>query len=207
MTFESEDKHYDVATAIYSEPILEAYAIEYAVMKVHENIDEAQPIELLLDKHFSIEGGNIIRPNARVSSPFFTSDPMLTVHYNGIKNYSKLFPSVKDGEHANRLGNFYEEAEKNFDSCAWLSFSLMCGAIFEGLLYDLLGLNKKYRELIKKSVDNEQITIEEYNIMDNVRKIRNLVHMNKIDEPYVGRDTAMDIRKVLDDITVRFSKM
>ncbi|WP_258166065.1 hypothetical protein [Bacillus sp. MYb209] len=51
----------------------------------------------------------------------------VVIHYNGIRDYSLLFHWViKDGLKRD-LGSFYEEAEKNFDQGAWLSFTLMCG--------------------------------------------------------------------------------
>lgn len=47
---------------------------------------------------------------------------------------------------------FYEEAEKNFELGSRLSFTLMCGAVFEGMLYAELYPNSKkptFNELIK----------------------------------------------------------
>ncbi|HEY5601704.1 MAG TPA: hypothetical protein VIM41_01195 [Gammaproteobacteria bacterium] len=64
-----------------------------------------------------------------------------------------MFPAVSTPERKESLANYYEEAEKCFDAGAWLSFMLMCGAVFEGLLYDQIGnaTTNKFFDLIPKA--------------------------------------------------------
>ncbi len=45
---------------------------------------------------------------------------MLVIHYHGLKDYSLLFPWVNNNDLRKRLGEYYKEAELNFDSGAWL---------------------------------------------------------------------------------------
>ena len=99
-----------------------------------------------------------------------------------------------------RLGEFYREAELNFDGGAWLSFALMCGAIFEGILYAKLEINKGFKELIKAAFTDSKITSQTRDIMDMVREYRNLVHSNKYKDPYITRANALDIRTTLDKL-------
>ncbi|MEH7754777.1 DUF4145 domain-containing protein [Bacillus toyonensis] len=131
----------------------------------------------------------------------------VVVHYNGIRNYSLLFPWVEvDGLKCD-LGSFYEEAEKNFDQGAWLSFALMCGAVFEGMLYDKLGYpsENNFNYMTNIAYDRNVIDKQQKVIIDKVRKLRNRIHCNRFNKPYVSRTDAMDMKSILDRLIKDFS--
>lgn len=204
---ENESPLSNRCTAIYRVPILPAYAIEYAILKVHEFSDENPKKDLILGKDFAIEGQYVKQENC--SSISFLSKnvhPVLIIHYHGIRDYSFLFPAVQNSERAERLGKYYEEAEKAFDNAAWLSFNLMCGAIFEGLLCDYLDDEKAYfSDMIKTALKKEVITTSESEIFSSINDMRNLVHLGRIKQKFVTRADVMDSRKLLDDMIIRFS--
>ncbi|MEK4002959.1 DUF4145 domain-containing protein [Bacillus sp. FSL K6-2822] len=131
----------------------------------------------------------------------------VVVHYNGIRNYSSLFPWVEEGGLNRDLGLFYEEAEKNFDQGAWLSFSLMCGAVFEGMLYAKLGYpsENNFNLMTKIAYDKNVINEQQKGIIDKVRTLRNRIHCNKFNKPYVSRTDAMDMKSILDTLIKDFS--
>src|SRR5690606_10673131 len=95
-------------------PLLPAYSVEYYSIKVDDVSDISPGDE-------DIVGDNII-----VYSEFKLYEELKSVlielHYHGIKDYSALFPKVYDPKLRDRLGQFYEEAEKNFEQGSWLSF-------------------------------------------------------------------------------------
>lgn len=199
--------HFGNFTAKYYEPILEAFSIEYAILKVHDFIEESPRKELLLDEEFQIDGPYIYRSNYIGKMPGSNSSPALIIHYHGVKDYSKLFPAINDHKIREVLGKYYEEAENNFESRSWLSFILMCGGIFEGLLENIL--NKKYRSfnnIVNDAYKGGYINELEYKLIADVKDQRNLVHPRRAKSKYITRSQAMDIRKVLDDMIVRFSK-
>ena len=130
---------------------------------------------------------------------------ILQIHYYGIRDYSLLFPDflVNDPDRATRLGLFYEEAEKCFDNGAWLSFALMCGAIFEHLLYfKLNGSERQYGRLILKARNAGIIQKEESDTMEAIRKLRNIIHRNRLSEGYIQRAEAMDIKTLIERLIV-----
>ena len=101
------------------------------------------------------------------------------------------------------MGCFYKEAELAFENGAWLSYSLMCGAIYEGLLYGLHVKGKSFLQIIKNAFSKDIIDEETSSIMYTARGLRNLVHGNKNKEPYVTRLQAMDMRTVMDKLLKR----
>ncbi|MFJ8457318.1 hypothetical protein [Bacillus paramycoides] len=105
------------------------------------------------------------------------------------------------------LGSFYEEAEKNFDQGAWLSFALMCGAVFEGMLYDKLGYpsENNFQHMTNVAYARNIINEQQNGIIDNVRKLRNRIHCNRFNKPYVSRTDAMDMKSILDTLIKDFS--
>jgi len=131
----------------------------------------------------------------------------VVVHYNGIRDYSLLFPLVEKDGLKRDLGLFYEEAEKNFAQGAWLSFTLMCGAVFEGMLYDKLGYPSKnnFNNMINVAADTNIINEHQKNIINKARELRNRVHCNKFDLDYVSRTDAMDMKSLLDRLIKDFS--
>jgi hypothetical protein len=96
-----------------------------------------------------------------------------------------------------RLGSFYEESEASFDSGAWLSFALMCGAVYEGLLYARFKKNISFNKLIVMAKSEAIIDSEIVEIMHTARSLRNLVHAGNYSSVYVSRLQAMDMRKVM----------
>lgn len=103
-----------------------------------------------------------------------------------------------------RLAEFYEDAEKCFESGAWLPFVLMCGGIFEGLLMYKGFKSGSFYDDIKDANEDNIITSNQASIMHNVRKFRNIVHANNCEKDYISRKDAMDIRIVLDKLIDEF---
>jgi len=191
--------------AEYCLPILPAYAIEYAELKVPPNLDGVGKTELLEGREFTISGDKVIWPGYRAPLLGRPAAVTLIIHCHGIRSYERLFPSVRGDDRARRLGQFYEEADKTFEEGAWLSFLLMCGAVFEGLLFDRLDEDLSFSRLARKALDEGTVSEKEYNAMDRVRNLRNAVHLSRISKVYATREEAMDTRKILDDMIVRFS--
>lgn len=171
-------------------PILPAYAVEYFVIQIgalsyFQSKDERiQNDKLIVKSEYSFKDFNIT----------------VAIHYHGIRDYSLLFPWVGNNDLRKRLGEYYREAELNFDSGAWLSFALMSGAVFEGILHAKLNRNDKFQDLITGAYNSGLIDNQTQTIMNMVRDQRNLVHANKYATPYVTRTDAMDIRKILDKL-------
>lgn len=80
--------------------------------------------------------------------------------------------------------------------------TLMCGAIFEGMLFAKLEQpnNSKFHQLITSARQNNLINIDTESKMNKVRVYRNLVHASRHSDPYVSRVDAMDIRTTLDKL-------
>ena len=109
-------------------PGLSAYAIEHADLQYNGVTHAVDGNDL------KIAEDSIIA----TSMQFSKYDSLrLCIYYFGIKDFSLLFPQIKAAavDRAERLGLIYEEAEKTFEAGAWLSFMLMCGSIFEHLLF------------------------------------------------------------------------
>ena len=193
-------------TAEYLAPTLPAYAIEYAELIVAPDLDGAQQTRLFIDRGFEIDNDIVLWHSYR-QSIFGKQEPILIIHYHGIRDYQLLFPSISTAERIQRLANYYEEADKCFEEGAWLSFMLMCGAVFEGLLFDRLGNSDLniFKALINKAAEDKHITEAEKRLMDSVRSYRNMVHLDNKEGSYVSRADMMDTRKVLDSIVQRFS--
>ena len=192
-----------IRAAEYLVPVLSAYAIEYAELIVPPDLDGAQETRILIDHGFEINGNKVLWHSYR--QPMFGDyEPILIIHYHGIRDYKLLFPSISSDIRMQRLENYYEEADKCFEAGAWLSFMMMCGAVFEGLLFDRIG-SSKFKSLITKAAKQKLITDHEQSLMDKVREYRNIVHLDNSEDTYVSRTDVMDTRKVLDTIIQRFS--
>jgi hypothetical protein len=94
----------------------------------------------------------------------------------------------------------YKGIQKDFRNGGWLSYALMCGAIFEGLLFAMLNVNKSFKELIQDALSSGKIDSQTSTIMDKTRDFRNLVHSNRFRQPYITRAEAMDIRTIMDKL-------
>ncbi|MDP4202564.1 MAG: hypothetical protein Q8861_07695 [Bacteroidota bacterium] len=131
---------------------------------------------------------------------------ILTIIYFGIRDYQLLFPWITNQDLKIRLGEFYREAEINFENCCWLSYALMCGALYEGILFakyplrNQRGLYYTFKQLIDHAHNATCIDITSKNLMNKTRDIRNLVHANNHVRPFVSRLEAMDMRTTMDSL-------
>ncbi len=179
-------------------PTLPAYAVEYAHVWVNGLCGDA----------YSIEGRKL-----RIPFPDYSIDANdtvgVTVFFHGFRDFDALFPQVTLSHLQQRLGRFYAEAEKCLDEAAWLSFALMCGAIFEGLLFWRLGKTPndqvKFYELVEEAHQSGLIDPEAKRIMHSARDFRNRVHADNYDKDYVERKDAMDIRTTMGKMIQDFS--
>ncbi|MEB9862126.1 DUF4145 domain-containing protein [Bacillus cereus] len=182
-------------------PILSALSVEYFSVQDRGSFS-------LSSLDTVVAGDTLIMESAYPLSEEHRSISVV-VHYNGIRDYSLLFPWVSNVDLKRDLGLFYEEAEKNFEQGAWLSFALMCGAVFEGMLYAKLNYPSEngFNLMITRASNEENniLNASQKEIMDKVRILRNRVHCNKFDLPYVSRVDAMDIKSLLDRLIKDFS--
>ncbi len=180
----------DVHVYEFTIPILPAFAIEYFTLQFGA-------MSCFPDKQDSIQNDRLtVFPGYSLDK----FDGKLVVHYHGIRDYTLLFPFVTNISLQERLGNFYREAEITFENASWLSFMLMCGAIFEGILFAKLGQNKSFNDLISDASYEGLIDAYTVSIMNKVRGYRNLVHSSKHTDPYVSRMDSMDTRITLDKL-------
>lgn len=177
-------------------PTLPAFAIEYFTFQF-------EALSSFPDADDSISNDKL---TIYTESELTGLDSKLVIHYHGIRDYKLLFPFIVNPSLQERLGNFYREAETSFENSAWLSFMLMCGAIFEGMLFAKLGQpnNSTFHQLIISARQNNLIDIDTDSKMNKVRVYRNLVHANRLSDPYVSRVDAMDIRTKLDKLIKKF---
>jgi hypothetical protein len=180
---------------------LPAYAIEYSEFTVRGGFYEDK--ELVEGQDYLLQDDGVVWKG--FFSPKFPGMDCyrLTIHYHGIRDYSLLFPQVSPAELRTRLGSYYEEAETCFDGGAWLSFALMCGAVYEGLLYAQFRKDWEFRRLIQHANSTMLVDEPTAKIMDDARDLRNLVHANRYATPYVSRKQAMDMRTVMDKLIKR----
>jgi len=178
-------------------PILPAFSVEY--FTIHE-----EGVTNISTPHDDISGDKLIIAADYVPS---TSSIFIILHYHGIRDYSLLFPWVSNPDLKTRLGQFYQEAEKNFESGAWLSFALMCAAVFEGMLFAKLTPNSTrntFNFMIQDAFQQNLLNAEQRDIMEKARNLRNLVHGGKYNLPYITRTDAMDIRTTMDKLIKYF---
>lgn len=177
---------------IFVIPTLSAYAIGHADVQLN-GLGSHNEYE-----DFEINGNEFIW---KYSGSTGVEDKLrLLIHYYGIRDYALLFPSIQNSELGKRLGQFYQEAESAFQNGAWLSYSLMCGAIYEGILFARLNQNENFKKLITKAENQNLISSDTARTMNTARILRNLVHGNKFTDPYVSRAQAMDMRSVMDKL-------
>ena len=176
----------------YNIPSLSAYAIDHSDVLINGLGSHQEGVD------YEINGNQLIWNDQTSIDPH--DKVRLVIHYHGIRDYRLLFPNVADPNLVERLASFYEEAEKDFRSGAWLSYALMCGAIFEGLLYAMLNVNKTFNELIQDALASGRIDVQTSIVMDKTRNFRNLVHANRYGQPYIARAEAMDIRTIMDKL-------
>jgi hypothetical protein len=200
-------QHYDEydRITIVSVPTLSAYAVEFGEFTPPADPDIGYRA-LYLSSDFTIAEDTL-----SFRSPFSVKFGgfercRLVVHYHGIRDFARLFPQVPEPALRDRLGQFYEEADITFDRGAWLSFALMAGAVYEGLLGWRLGqVNGKFSDLIHRGVKDGIITERESRILQDAQESRNLVHAGRFGEPSVTRANAMDMRMVMDTLVRKFA--
>lgn len=177
-------------TQIYSikVPTLSAYAVEYMTLNISGRT-------AILD--YSCISNDLLVINATTESNLDSHELKLFIHYHGVRKYSLLFPRVEQEELRERLGKFYQEAELAFENASWLTFMLMCGAIFEGILYSKIDKNMTFAKLIASAEMQKIINADAVKIMNKVREYRNLVHANNYNKEYVTREDAMDTMRLL----------
>jgi hypothetical protein len=181
-------------------PTLSAYAVEYFALNIdglHHFIHDSSSGKL--------RPGQIIGDRASVSFWFDYdqySSYTLEIYYREIRDYSLLFPGVLNDQLRQRLGQFYEEADRAYDDALWFSFAMMCGAVFEGLLFAKLG-NKNFCSLIDLALANDLIDQNGAVIMHKARVLRNLIHANRYCKPFVERVDAIEMRTLLDKLIVK----
>lgn len=180
---------------MYTIPILPAFCVEYFVAQIGALTYYQDKCDIITN--------NTITCKAEYSTAEF--EKKIIIYYHGIRDYSLLFYWVTEQQLRERLGMFYREAENDFDNGAWLSFALMSGAIFEGILYSkILGSSKTFHDMINYAHSNNIIDGKTKDIMHNVRQFRNLVHSNMYSSMYITRADAMDIRSILDKVIKEF---
>jgi len=192
---------------VVSVPTLSAFAIEHAEFKPPPHVDFGHRL-LYLGSDFTTEADSVVFSTGL--SLFFDSfeSSQLVIHYHGIRDYTLLFPQVTEVALRERLGRFYEEAESNFDHGAWLSFALMAGAVYEGLLGQRLQAPKKsFADLIKLAATQGILAGAEEAILQVARNSRNLVHPALFNEPCITRANAMDMRIVMDSLIRKFANL
>lgn len=189
-------------------PLLPAYSIEYLSIQLGPLTYTSSLTGNAADT--VINGNKIITESDYSASVINHSYKGLGViiYYQGIRDYSLLFPWVSPVKLRERLGMFYEEAEKCFSQGSWLSFSLMCGALFEGMLYSKLNrptTNNNFFDLINQGKNTNLLNNDQAHIMEKVRRLRNLIHANNFNYPYITRKDATDIKSTMDQLIKSFS--
>jgi hypothetical protein len=191
-------------------PTLDAYAIEHAELTPPRDIDSGFS-QLSDGEDFWIlnDTANLHHP---LSSPFLNFEGVLertrlVIHYHGVRDFSLLFPQIEDSALQTRLGEFYAEAETAFENSAWLSFSLMAGAIYEGLhSWHLRQSNETFAKLIRLALKKGSLEAEDAEILEEARDARNLVHAGRAKDPMIARQDAMDMRRLVDRLVRQFAQ-
>lgn len=190
-------------------PTLDAYAVEYAELIPPRHLDYGHT-QLTSASDFSIQGSEVLLQHPIASNLFGLSSNIscrLTVHYHGIRDHRLLFPQIRNHDLRSRLAEFYAEADLVFDTGAWLSFTLLASAIYEGLLgWRLNDFRSPFSSLIKAANGAQIIDAAIKRILESAKDARNLVHASKFDAPLGGRHQAMDVRITLDRLIRTLSR-
>lgn len=178
-------------------PLLPAFSITHFSIQAQISVSFSTRNDKIQDQYLIVESefhSNRLGDN---------EDVIVVLNYHGIRDYSLLFPWITNDSLRNRVGLFYEEADKSFETESWLSLALMCGGVFEGMLYALLQPstnNHTFSKMLNLAKESGILTDNQFVIMDSIRELRNLVHGNKYNSSYITRKEAMDIRATLDQI-------
>ncbi|PHR90776.1 MAG: hypothetical protein COA78_34495 [Blastopirellula sp.] len=185
-------------------PTLSAYAIEYVEFLAGHSPDMGYR-PLVEGQDFELNNNSLIWHG--FDEGFLSTNSLrLVIHHHGIRDYEALFPFVEDERYRKRLGQYYEEAEQVFETGAWLSYTLMCGALYEGVLGCVLeNYDDVFHVLIQQAAEKGIITEEQRSVMNSARDARNLVHISRIKKEYVSRADAMDMRTTMDKVIYNFA--
>jgi len=158
------------------------------------------------DADYTVDGRRLILSSELSSSVGVNDEIELLIHYYGVRDYQSLFYFLGDHELEDKMGRYYHESELCFVNGCWLSYLMMVGAIFEGILYDKLkdaieldkdNAAKNFGKLLDKAYGDGSIIDETYMIMNSIRKKRNLVHVGCDPDSYPTYTDAMDAKAVL----------
>lgn len=188
-------------------PTLSAYGIEFAELFPPMNLDlgfepAVQGTDFNIKGEYIIWKGRALQSISSLTGGLFR----LLIHYHGIRDYEALFPFIESETLRLRLSEFYEEAEKVFESGAWLSYAIMCGAVYEGMLVankEVKGA--RFADLISNASAKGLLSELEAATMTLARESRNLVHADKNEKPIVSRKNAMDMRTTMDKLIFQFA--
>lgn len=188
-SFEKESPPFGPQETVFKIPTLPAYSI------IDHSLDSGDYSSYETGNHratYSLEH-DCIRIKGVKNELYYSGIDRFVIHYAGVRDYSLLFPHIKEHSCRERLGQYAEEAELSFESGAWLSFMMMAGAVIEGLLDDCTPSSYgQFKAIINKA--NEQGTISDTDaaLCHQVREARNLIHASKHPKEYVTRTLAMD---------------
>lgn len=189
-------------------PTLSAYAIESAEFYAPQNF-EGSYSQLIEGKDFELENDQVVWTSGGLQNISLASfgTCRLVIHYHGIRDYTALFPFVNCESLKARLAKYYEESEQAFESGAWLSYALMCGALYEGMLFSVIeSKSLPFAKLISKAEELKLVGSPEIKIMNLARESRNLVHASNHGNSYVSRTNAMDMRTTMDKVIYSFAQ-
>lgn len=193
---EPSNNYYEKCWAEFRVPTLRAYSFtNHSIDGVNMDSEGGTtPISsAIVDDKVLIYGVDKLMNTLRPSSP------VLTVYHFGIKDYSLLFPEIEDPALKQRVGLFMEEADKTFEQEAWLSFVVMAGSVFEGILSDLTADHgSTFGKLVSKVDDLQVLDGYVVSVLRDAVKFRNHVHAGRYNEETAIRQDAMNIRVQLD---------
>lgn len=127
------------------------------------------------------------------------TDPTLVINYLGIRDYQKFFPHFENQLLRERAAQFLEEADKTFEEASWLAFAMMAGAVFESLLFDIVGDTRVgFGSLINKIKAAKVFEEMELAALQIACDARNLIHAGRYGDVYITREKAMRVRVVLE---------
>jgi len=188
-SFDETESVYGPRETIYKVPTLAAYSI------IDHSLDSEgySPYESADHRpSYGLEA-DTIRVQGVKNSLFRTEHDRLVIHYAGIRDYSLLFPHIKEESSQERLGQYAEEADASFETGAWLSFMMMAGAVIEGLLDNCTPASAdSFNKMIIKARQREILSEEDETLCHKVKEARNLIHLRKSHLAYVDRTLAMD---------------
>lgn len=179
---------------------LEAFSVSHIEMKISGAPSQNESQDFFVD-------GYRVSLSQEVSEAVAEDDKIeFLISYYGVRDYSALFCFLSDDELVEKMGRYYRESEICFASGCWLSYLMMVGAIFEGILYDKLKdcieldrdiASKNFGKLLEKAHAEGHLLKDAYDTMDSVRKKRNLIHVGCEPETYPSYTDAMDAKVVL----------